>query len=57
MFDLSYLPYFYAIVADFRTRVQYLFSKPSYPILMNSHHSRSGTVRGIRQGSKGHAKQ
>jgi N-acyl-L-homoserine lactone synthetase len=42
-------PYFYAIVADFHTRVQYLFSKPSYPILMNSHHSRSGTVRGVRR--------
>jgi hypothetical protein len=27
VFDLSY---FYAIVADFHTRVQYLFSKPGY---------------------------
>jgi len=37
MFDLSY---FYAIVADFRTRVQYLFSKPRYLVLMRSHLSR-----------------
>jgi hypothetical protein len=32
---------FYAIVADFRTRVQYLFSKPRYSVLMSSHHWRS----------------
>jgi hypothetical protein len=37
VFDLSH---FYAIVADFRTRVQYLFSKPRYSILMGSHLSR-----------------
>src|SRR5260221_8150867 len=54
MFDLSY---FYAIVADFRTRVHYLFSKPRYSVLMNSHVSRSGAVQGIRQRNKRHAKQ
>ncbi len=42
-FDLSH---FYAIVADFHTRVQYLFSKPRYSVLMSSHLSRSGAVRG-----------
>jgi hypothetical protein len=30
-----------AIVADFHTRVQYLFSKPRYSVLMSSHPSRS----------------
>jgi len=53
-FDLSY---FYAIVADFHTRVQYLFSRPRYSVLMNSHRSRSRAVRGIRQPIKRHAKQ
>src|SRR5260370_27087247 len=42
VFDLSY---FYAIVADFYTRVQYLFSKPRYLVLMSSHLSRSRAVR------------
>ena len=46
VFDLSY---FYAIVADFRTRVQYLFSKQRYSVLMSS--------RGIRQRIKRHAEQ
>jgi len=32
---------FYAIVADFHTRVRYLFSKPRYSVSMSSHHSRS----------------
>jgi hypothetical protein len=53
-FDLSH---FYAIVADFHTRVQYLFSKPRYSVLMSSHLSRSGAARGIRQRIKRHAKQ
>jgi hypothetical protein len=38
VFDLSH---FYAIVADFHTRVRYLFSKPGYSVLMSSHLSRS----------------
>src|SRR6266436_1302397 len=54
VFDLSY---FYAIVADFHTRIQYLFSKPGYSVLMSSHHSRSRAVRGIRQRIKRRAKQ
>jgi hypothetical protein len=54
VFDLSYL---YAVGADFHTRVQYLFSKPRYSVLMSSHHSRSRAVRGIRQRIKRHAKQ
>jgi len=53
VFDLSY---FYAIVADFHTRVQYLFSKPKYSVLMSSHLSRSRAARGIRQRIKRHAK-
>jgi hypothetical protein len=48
---------FYAIVADFRTRAQYLFSKQRYSVLMSSPLSRSGAVRGIRQRIKRHAKQ
>ena len=44
VFDPSY---FYAIVADFRTRVRDLFLKPRYSVLMSSHHSRSGVVGGI----------
>jgi hypothetical protein len=54
VFDLSH---FYAIVADFRMRIQYLFSKPRYSVLMGLHLSRSGAVRGIRQRIKRHAKQ
>jgi hypothetical protein len=42
---VSGLSYFYAIVADFRTRVQDLVSKPSYSVLMRSHRSRSRPVR------------
>ena len=53
-FDLSH---FYAIVTDFHTRVQHRFSKPRYSVLMSSHLSRSGAVRGIRQWIKRHAKQ
>ena len=45
VFDLSH---FYAIFADFRTRVQYLFSKPRHSVLMSSHLNRSGAVRGTR---------
>jgi hypothetical protein len=41
VFDLSH---FYAIVADFHTRVQYLFSKPRYSVLMSSHLSRSSSA-------------
>src|SRR5713101_5095978 len=54
VFDLSH---FYATVADFRTRVQYLFSKPRYSVLMSLHLGRSRAVRGIRQRIKRHAKQ
>src|SRR6267154_1305328 len=54
VFDLSY---FYAIVADSHTRVQYLFSKPRYSVLMSSHLSRPRAARGIRQRIKRHAKQ
>jgi hypothetical protein len=54
VFDLSY---FYAMVADFHTRVQCLFSKPGYSVLMSSHLSRSRAVRGIRLRIKRHAKQ
>jgi hypothetical protein len=51
VFDLSH---FYAIVADFRTRVQYLFFKPVYSVLMSSNLSRSGAVRGVLQRIKRH---
>jgi hypothetical protein len=54
VFDLSQ---FYAIVADFHTRVQHLFSAPGYSVLMRSHLGRSRAVRGIRQPIKRHAKQ
>jgi len=54
VYDLSHL---YAIVTDFHTRVQYLFSKPRYSVSMSSHLSRSRAVRGIRQRIKRHAKQ
>lgn len=43
VFDLSYL---YAIVTDLHTRVWYLFSKPRYSALMNSHYSRSRAAQG-----------
>ena len=49
--------FFYATVADFRTRVQHLFSKPRYLALMSSHLKQSGVARGIRQRIKRHAKQ
>jgi hypothetical protein len=51
------LSYFYAIVADFHARVQYLFSKPRYSVLMSSHLNRSGAARGTRQRTKRHEKQ
>jgi hypothetical protein len=54
VFDLSH---FYAIVADFRTRVQYLFSKPRYSILMGSHLSQLRAVLGIGQRIKRYAKR
>ena len=54
VFDLSH---FYAIVADFHTRVRFLFSKLGYSVLMNSHLSRSRAVRAIRRRIKRHAKR
>jgi len=42
----STCPVFYAIVADFHARFQYLFSKPGYLVLMSSHLKQSGVVRG-----------
>src|SRR5216684_1668207 len=54
---VSDLSYFYAMVADFRARVQHLFSKPKYSVLMSSHRSRFGAVRGIGHRIKRHAEQ
>jgi len=53
VFDLSY---FYAMVADFHTRVRCLFSKPRYSVLMSSNSIGLEQSRGIRQRIKGHAK-
>jgi len=46
VFDLSY---FYAIVADFHTRDQHLFSKPGYLALIRSHLKQSGSSAAPKQ--------
>jgi hypothetical protein len=51
------LSYFYAIVADSHTRVQYLFSKPRYSVLTSSHFGRSEQCGGILRPIKRHAEQ
>jgi hypothetical protein len=51
------LDLFCAIVADFHTRVEHLFSKPRYSVLMSPHQSRCSTAKGMRQRIERHAKQ
>ena len=54
VFELSHL---YAIAADFRTRVQRLFFKSRYSVLMSFHLDRSRAARGMRRRIKWHAKE